>query len=328
MAVIDHIRGLEVTVEISGKPGKKYDPDGEDVASPPKLNFHIPAHVENGQPQQSPYIVKYIEAQPGARFNFHINRQPTFRHCGDHIAAAVQVDNNHDTANKGTTWSCKIRHWVTFDAKHGYRDCNFRFAKLDIDSEGHTSAQEVKQLLAKVRSLGVLRVALYHMKSSNIENVVCGASDLSSLKNVPEKCLEGRSVDTAASWDIQRSKHQRPFTKLVDAYEDKSKRPFAVFEFRYRSMDGLVKEGIVSRPRIDDEVQEMTDAEARRLARESLELRRVCASVKLEKRSGIEREREEPAPLNDESFQARYKARRLPSGRFEVDLTDDRQYLV
>ncbi|KAK0631406.1 hypothetical protein B0T14DRAFT_501623 [Immersiella caudata] len=53
-------------------------------------------------------------------------------------------------------------------------------------------------------------------------------------------------------------------------------------------MDGLIKEGIVPHPSVDDEVQEMTDAEARRLARELLEMRRVrlasiwyCPSVEM-----------------------------------------------
>lgn len=34
--------------------------------------------------------------------------------------------------------------------------------------------------------------------------------------------------------------------------------------------DGLIKEGIVARPFLDDEVEELTDADARRLAKEYL----------------------------------------------------------
>jgi len=37
----------------------------------------------------------------------------------------------------------------------------------------------------------------------------------------------------------------------------------------------------------------------------------------------VKREPQEATPLSDQDFQGRYKTRRLNSGRFEVDLTDD-----
>jgi hypothetical protein len=208
MAIIDHIRGLEVTVEIGGATAKEYDPpDEQDSCPPPDLEFHIPAKVSNGQAQQSPYMVKYIEAQPDVRFNFHIKRLPNFKHCGDHIAARVQVDSmrlraTHDNTvtpfNKHTTWSRQIASWAAFDETNGHQSCYFRFAKLDIDSEGHVSAKEVKQRLDQVKTFGVLRTYLYHMKSSGMKNASYVAPTLPSLNKIPEKCLKGRAVDTAA----------------------------------------------------------------------------------------------------------------------------------
>jgi len=65
---------------------------------------------------------------------------------------------------------------------------------------------------------------------------------------------------------------------LEDAYQDPRARPFAVFEFRYRTMDGLVKEGIVRTPTISDRVRNMSEQERVRALQELLEEREVCNS--------------------------------------------------
>jgi hypothetical protein len=123
---------------------------------------------------------------------------------------------------------------------------------------------------------------------------------------------------------------------------------------RHLQAEGLIKEGIIARPTAREQVQAMTDEEARRLAQQLLEEREVrkfrlisvdlfcrlriqltrfrmqaanLASpqprVKAENRRGVKREYEEEDAMSDEAFLARYKGRRLASGAFQVDLTDD-----
>ncbi|KAK0631405.1 hypothetical protein B0T14DRAFT_559205 [Immersiella caudata] len=92
-----------------------------------------------------------------------------------------------------------------------------------------------------------------------------------------------------------------------------------VKEYEHTSNDeGLYQEGIIPRPSPAEElVQSMTDAEARILAQAYIESQEIP-------NIGIKRERKpDGIPLSDESFQARYKTRRLESGQFEVNLTDE-----
>ncbi|KAK0731972.1 hypothetical protein B0H67DRAFT_640291 [Lasiosphaeris hirsuta] len=71
----------------------------------------------------------------------------------------------------------------------------------------------------------------------------------------------------------------------------------------------------------------MDEAEVRRLARELIQQKLDAAAVVRESYTVIKKEgqgiKREVEGLDDEEFQARYKARRMASGRFEVDLTED-----
>ncbi|KAL1838549.1 hypothetical protein VTJ49DRAFT_2547 [Mycothermus thermophilus] len=113
---------------------------------------------------------------------------------------------------------------------------------------------------------------------------------------------------------------------LVKNYVDPKNRPFAVFEFRYRSNKGLIRECIIPRaPTATDEVQGMSEDQLRqRLAQVLKENQRLAQEVAerkvIESKSiGIKREVE----VDEDKFVAKYKARKLDNGRLEIDLTDD-----
>lgn len=124
--------------------------------------------------------------------------------------------------------------------------------------------------------------------------------------------------------------------------------------FYRHGADGLIKERIITQPTVRQQVQAMSDKEARRLAQQLLEEREVRKSrlisadlfcrlrnqltrlrmqaanlasppprAKAENRRGVKREREEEVAMSDEAFLARYKGRRLAGGAFQVDLTND-----
>jgi len=142
MAVIKHIRGLEVTIEVKGATAREYDPaDEEDAAPPLEIAFHVPERDAGGPANGTPYVVKYIEAQPGEAFNFRIKRQTNLRNHGHHIAAAVQADDlrlskGHDETDPSkiqyTPWERNVDAWVSYDASIGYQDNFFCFASLNI----------------------------------------------------------------------------------------------------------------------------------------------------------------------------------------------------
>ncbi|KAK0657846.1 hypothetical protein B0T16DRAFT_402619 [Cercophora newfieldiana] len=327
MAVLKHFPGLEVCIRVAEVAAKEHAlPADADGAPPPGMKFHV---VKEGQP--IPYLISYIEAHPGKRFDLHIKRLPFFQHHGHHIAARVQIDGmllglaHDDTVeedNKRTTWRNTVNSWLAYDSsKGGYQVCRFHFATLGV-TEANGPVEGAGGTENLVDSLGLLRISFYHMKNGGGKvDAKIGPPAAPSVNTVSETDLKGTALDSHASWDMQPCKRQGGFKSHIDKYVDQKERPFAVFDFRYRSMDGLIKEGVVPPPTLDEQVQGLTDADARRLAREYL-LMKVAGGPTPR---GIKREREEPEvkPLSDSDFMTRYKARRCKSGRIQVDLTDD-----
>ncbi|RYP08726.1 hypothetical protein DL764_001746 [Monosporascus ibericus] len=119
---------------------------------------------------------------------------------------------------------------------------------------------------------------------------------LPNTRPVLEKALKGRAVTHKI--DCAPGKPGIPSRpRQVDAYQDPLKRPFAVFEFRYRSREGLIAESVIPRP------TPMGDMDEQQLRQFALQLYRgkedrdmsVKSEVKTgrEARGRVKRRREE-----------------------------------
>lgn len=205
MAILEHISGLEVTIEVDGVTAKEYDiPADEDGRPPEDISFHEPRNQPQGGPP--PYSIKYIEAHSGKRFSFRVKRSPDFEHHSHHIGAKVQADQirlkiSHgppiSKSNPHADWNLKTSAWREFDTQNGYQSCYFCFVPLGT-SEADVSAEEAKKHLNLVRGLGILRVSLYHMDESGgaVEKPIASPSYRSSINDIPEKCLKGKALDS------------------------------------------------------------------------------------------------------------------------------------
>ncbi|KAK3320776.1 hypothetical protein B0T19DRAFT_403400 [Cercophora scortea] len=325
MAVITELPGLEATILVNGAAAKEYIDDSADD--------------EQDQPD-CPTVVKYIESVPGASFSIRFVKDKKFRHSSHHIAYKVAVDGirtsllHADRTSRNKRWETTRKEMTLGNPKDGYKKGRFRFAKLDVVNDDDLSVEEKKNLFEQAKDLGTLKVLVYHMKPDEKRERSSGKRFAYSepvVNRVAEKALKGREIDCRTDFDCIPAPSHRP-SETRSIYEDPEKRHFAVFEFRYRSKEGLMKEGIIPRPRPADEVDGMSEAEVRRLAREFLELRRNQANwlqnqstngdvkVKTEAKRGIKRD---ASDMGDATFMSRYKARRLNGGSLEVDLTDD-----
>ncbi|KAK0657845.1 hypothetical protein B0T16DRAFT_386311 [Cercophora newfieldiana] len=319
---VRHIGGLEVTIEVDGRTAKEYDPcDDSDNGPPEGCNFHIPeTQLESNE---KPYVIKYIEAKAGASFQFRVKRLPTFEHHSHHIAFGYRVDHvqielQHDhtvtAGNKNTTWDAVKGHVMLYDKEEdSHKQCSFRFAALDIDAENTTSPDEMKKQLERSKQVGLLRVTMFHMGHGDFVEYTGSKTDAFTVappeNQLSEKALKGKTLDTQVTWG-DATKVSTVARRVKAVYHDPMSRPFAVFDFRYRSMAEVA--------------QSMNEADARRLLQELLEQRgnqTVGAPDNKDEKPKIKRERD-GAPMSDTAFNQRYKARRLESGRFEVDLTD------
>ena len=140
MAVIDHIPSLEVTVTIGDdmETTKEYqDPHAAERSPPTLSDFHRAT-----DPSKIPRIIKYIEAKPGEPFGIHVELQHNFKFGrSHHTAYEFKSDAFHTRPRHQEERPTRIKPWVdgtnsTWSGNpiDGYKEHNWRFAKLDIST--------------------------------------------------------------------------------------------------------------------------------------------------------------------------------------------------
>ncbi|KAK4207004.1 hypothetical protein QBC37DRAFT_104955 [Rhypophila decipiens] len=329
MVVLDDIRGLEVTVQVNGTAAKEYDnPDRNEIPELTHDDFHLAVRG-----QALPHVVKYIEAKPGERFEVHVQRTPHFQRIGVNLFYRVEVDGCSDnmcwsdhSSSATENWTNTVSYLLSI-METGTERHHFKFANLDVGEVENLKQAELKNQTEKTKKWGKIVVRVYH--AAGQEQQEWAISKVATNKGhgrISEKAVKGKALDAVTEFDSTPS--SRPKIEYRSLYSDPQKRPFAMFEFRYRTKRGLVREGIIPRtpsPTLEDEIHDMPDDEVRRLARELLARERKKSetpAVKEENRRGIKRE----IDLTDEDpFAADvppYKTQRRADGALEIDLTD------
>jgi hypothetical protein len=138
MAVIPSIPGLEATIVVNGVTAVEYqDPDAEEGHTMAREEFDLPEPYH----QALPHVVKYIEATPGAPYQFQVAKKHHIRGQNHHVAYSVSVDGHnfgprHQPAH---TRRCRMGQWadatscyMTGSPTAGYQSHSFQFAALDI----------------------------------------------------------------------------------------------------------------------------------------------------------------------------------------------------
>lgn len=143
MAIIRGVRGLEVTIKVAGEKAQEYDPT-ENTTIPADLEFHIPDCIGSETPRSDdniPYVVKFVEATPGALFHIRVKQLVNFQFSSHHIGYSVAVDSlttgvSHEECDKnrqlGIPWDAKSSHWISKDETGAWQRNYFRFAQLPV----------------------------------------------------------------------------------------------------------------------------------------------------------------------------------------------------
>ncbi|KAL0475831.1 hypothetical protein QR685DRAFT_594314 [Neurospora intermedia] len=266
-------------IKANGELAKEYDAPPDDVkAGSEKYKFY---KLSSRISEESPYALAYVESKPGEQFEFAINSTGLgFPDFLDTFSAAIVGDN------------------VT-----GWKKISFSFSSLDI-VEAPVSEKDIKKQIDEASRYGTIIVKLelvYDGTPASGRSPI--APPTKSVGKVAEKVLKGKAVDSRATFKSQAATAPT-FYAVTSA--DPLHRPFAVFEFRYRTMEGLIREFIVHRPKEVIVVEE-----------EFVRIKRIKPELAVETR-GIKRE-----PMDAALLASRYKQRRLEDGKVEIDLTDD-----
>ncbi|KAK8857293.1 hypothetical protein PGQ11_013205 [Apiospora arundinis] len=271
MAILNEVPGLEVTIQMDGYNVREYtDPyDKRDN------NRHRPRDI-------CPRVVKYIESKTGASFAVCFLKDPDFKQLSHHIAFRVHVDSVeagffHEPNNfTYREWGVKV-DGGSWKSQSGITSYKFRFGDFDVLPNDEFSLEEIETHKKEASKIGTIKISVYDMeepifveaggggsrgRNGNVDNI------LTRQDYFAEKAVKGdRALTHSVDFGDRREKSTSRYDPsrydgLVkkSVWADPKKRPFAEFEFRYRSLEGLKQEAIVSR------TDDMDDEEVREYA--------------------------------------------------------------
>ncbi|KAK8013037.1 hypothetical protein PG991_010412 [Apiospora marii] len=314
MAILDELPGLEVTVQVDGYNVREYTDPYTD-------------HHRRASRGSCPKLVKYIESKTGANFSVCFLKDPEFKQLSHHIAFRVYVDSieagffHEPNSFIRREWGVKV-DGGSWKSQHGITSYKFRFADFSVVPNEEFSLEEIENHKHEASRIGTIKVSVYDMEEgifveSNPNSR--GGRDESADEALTrqdffaEKAVKGdraltHSVDFGQRREMPHGRMHRDGLVKKSVWADPRKRPFAEFEFRYRSMEGLVQEAIVSR------TDHMDDEQVREYA-QTLER----DNLRLQTQNGRKRR----APADGGEVQHRDKRARMDVDPVVIDLTQD-----
>ncbi|KAK8857292.1 hypothetical protein PGQ11_013204 [Apiospora arundinis] len=324
MAIIEGLEGLEAWVEINGQRAQEYDKPDDDGDSNDLEVLVAATKVTNPvslEVKDIPHVVKYIEAIPDSNFSIEFNKAEGFRSNCNHLGVKYIIDDTptdiaHEPQNRSqmaTEWYNGCCSIVTGSDNIGWTNHYFKFGDVKHIEGGPVSEELLNKTMREAKSYGLIAVKVFRMSASAVENDdYCDEEELRGLpQEIPEKATKGAAITTCTAFE--RAPGSKPDAENEDIFQDPSKRPCAVFEFCYRSREGLYQEGILERP---DAVDLIAPDELRRLARNWLNQEN---KVKQEN-GGTALDRKRSASRTIEPARKRYKETVRGDGKTEIDL--------
>ncbi|KAI1496392.1 hypothetical protein F5X99DRAFT_414161 [Biscogniauxia marginata] len=340
MAIITDVPGLEVLVSVDRKTLKEHDtpkylndyqiPSLQSVARD-RRNKHGVLPIEHG------YTANYIEVQSGAIPCVHfVKHHPKFKRQSDHIAIEVQFDTERlallhepDEAG-GENWIADTDSVLERGEGGEWKMRKFRFANMNIVEDDERTSDERKIDIVHGKCCGNIRVRVYHMEKSKVKEGLDSYRYQAEPESdtISEKALKGVGVSHHVEWNPR--KPPRPSPTWEDMYAHDRQRPFAVFDFKYRSRASLIKMGILTEEDMNADMSReellavIRDLRARDKARELAEEIKREVAIKNEPIPDLPwspvRVMHEAPPLDSPR---QFKVQHLENGRELIDLTDD-----
>ncbi|KAI0023710.1 hypothetical protein F4780DRAFT_785469 [Xylariomycetidae sp. FL0641] len=269
MAIIKELPGLEGVVKVNGQVAQEYDDPYIDLTGEDELDLLATATKAAEavfiDVKKIPHVVKYIEAVPGAEFTIEFTKRAAFVGRCNHLAVMYEADGiptivQHEPRElRGRDWTEVFEGWKYGSVQSGYFDSSLKFGNLK--KVEMTDSAIIDEDILKSNKLGTLRILVYKMKRST---KMCLPHDTDAppmVDEVSEKAIKGEALDASVQLGAATPTvvHSRP----DNVFQDPQERPFAYFEFRYLTKEGLIHKGIIPKP---TPIDSMTEEEVRKFA--------------------------------------------------------------
>ncbi|RYP11405.1 hypothetical protein DL764_000059 [Monosporascus ibericus] len=342
MAIIDGLRGVDVTIRIDGQTATEYaDPDA-------------PAAGNAGGRKTSS---QYIECKDKAKFAIHlrVTKDYAWGHRNHSLNISIYIDGEYakgELCREGDTlfqpWECDVGHRIVRlrgnqpSQQDRYVAQAFEFS--GIKKVDDAPDERVVSEVSKAKKLGLIEIKFFRCVESGGADTAPQASREQSTE-FASKALKGKATS-----HMTRPTAAPNYIKCSNLRADSG--PIAIFRFIYRSKEGLVAEAIIPRPPRARSVtlEGLSEEQIRTLATEALERRSAVSDPEYPVRErevdncvqkpepGVKQEiKQEPRGVKRESGQGEtvnltgeedppprpYKVAKTAAGKEVVDLLDD-----
>ncbi|KIV79492.1 hypothetical protein PV11_07052 [Exophiala sideris] len=274
----------EVTITSGGTVLQEHDPDADAVAA-----------VQNDSSyKDTPIVLKYIEAMPGANFelNYALKEEFSFGKA-DYVVFRTSIDGKK-VESPVVTIQRYCQTGAYSSSRGGVRGREGSQSQerpyywkelLTTDEKPNAIPAEVKK---KYAQLGRIEVSVLRKKGAKSLSHKAKKDVLPSDEPIPEEALKGRAIDSTMG--LQDPRPVGGSTDWIGVKVDAC--PLAVFIFQYRSRKALQILGILPRtpepvPLEARDPDSLTLDEARELLRRQM-AEREAARVKIKKENAEE----------------------------------------
>ncbi|KAI8634194.1 hypothetical protein F5Y19DRAFT_470367 [Xylariaceae sp. FL1651] len=251
MAVIQGLKGLEVTIYTNGRTAKEYDdPSGtDDVHRRPRM------------------ITKYIECDGNEPFRIHLkatkeylwgykNHALNFAALIDGIWAKGELCQQEDT--KDEEWERDISYRVVRNPDDPARYVYQEFAFAAIIKVDWAINERRESDIEQMERIGTIEVKVYRTLLQENGPAFVPAGEHPKDFFIHQEATRGKTQSHGTIFTCTQPATKPSYVQCANLKEDNG--PLAVFRFRYRSREGLRLEGITPDPRAaSDWIVEISD---------------------------------------------------------------------
>ncbi|OIW27445.1 hypothetical protein CONLIGDRAFT_633807 [Coniochaeta ligniaria NRRL 30616] len=312
MAVIDSL-GISAYVRVDGAAAVEYaDPDPSPDVKYPDTPV-VSKYIESKDDKE--YAVVCMTLPQHSWLSTHKDHLLSFQVCADgkHRAARFKRPCDHDTRYS------LIVDGVTSRPRGASHEILSKFKFDAMKIVDRDDAKAAKRDTERAAGLGSIRVEVWRSLNKGLTDPVEQAPKKTDM-SIAEKALKGRAISHGTTLSTPTVVGKQAWYNIEKLYG----KPYVIFEFKYRSKDGLRSEMIVPRTPSPDPaargIAGLSQEEVQRLAEERL------AEIKKEKKPLIKREFGEMFDLTGEDANGSPRPVKMPRKHKEpetIDLTDD-----
>ncbi|KAH8199690.1 hypothetical protein TruAng_006159 [Truncatella angustata] len=282
------------------------------------------------------YFIKYVPASSGKHFALRLVAEADFARDCHHLGVKWRVDGlesgirHQQPSRPAAQWNVKCDSINTGGPRTGYFKQRFKFGKLKtVDGSGDYTESWINRIAMETENFGVLRILVFQMQQSTVKtnNYQGRGVEKATIDTLPEKALKGRNITHKAVVESQEIEYGPP-PRRNNVFKHPRGLPLVVFEFRYRSIEGLIRDRVIPRPLPSPSINKMSANEISLFRPRLAPGPRSSGTFLARSKSLLKPKKLPPAMRRARYLQLAEGPQTLPAKRFKESLRADGNVLI